>query len=134
MCPMDDVKRKMFKINKVIWATKSRVIHVLISISKQYQIIISSLAWVKLIKTKVVFRYHTKCVSKQVSYSNIHYHIQITKSKVIHVQIPVLKWEKTKKWVSGTQNGAIRVLVIGTGFMDYISRQEGVKIGAALGI
>ena len=23
---------------------------------------------------------------------------QITKSKVIHVQIPVPKWEKTKKW------------------------------------
>ena len=118
MCPIDDVKRKMFKINKVIWTTKSRVIHVLISISKQYQIIISSLTW----------------VSKQVSYSNIHNHIQITKSEVIHVQIPVLKWEKTKKWVSGTQNGAIRVLVIGTGFMDYISGQEGVKIGAALGI
>ena len=27
--------------------------------------------------------------------------IQITKSKVIPVQIPVAKWEKTKKWEKG---------------------------------
>ena len=56
--------------------------------------------------------------------------------KVIHVQIPVPKWEKTKKWekFSGLQNGAMRGLQIGAGFRDYKSGQEGLQIGAALGI
>ena len=62
--------------------------------------------------------------------------IWITKSKFIHVQIPVPKWEKRKKWeiFSALQNGAIRRLQIGTGFRDYKSGKEGLKIGAALGI
>ena len=62
--------------------------------------------------------------------------IWITKSKVIHVQIPVSKWEKTKKWekIFGLHNGAIRGLHIGAGFRDYRSRQEGVQIGTALEI
>ena len=56
--------------------------------------------------------------------------------KVIHVQIPVPKWEKTKKWkkFSGLQNGAMRGLQIGAGFRDYKSGQEGLQIGTALGI
>ena len=56
--------------------------------------------------------------------------------KVIHVQILVPKWEKTKKWkeFSELQNGAMRGLQIGAGFKDYKSRQEGLQIGAALGI
>ena len=60
----------------------------------------------------------------------------MTKSKVIHVQIPVRKWEKTKKWekISGLQNGTIRGLQIEAGFRDYKSRQEGLQIGAALRI
>ena len=33
----------------------------------------------------------------KVSQTKFH-HIRIVKSKVIHVQIPVPKWEKTKKW------------------------------------
>ena len=62
--------------------------------------------------------------------------IQIIKSKVIHVQIPVPKWENTKKWKKsyGLQNGAIRGLQIGAGFRDYKSGQEGLQIGVVLGI
>ena len=62
--------------------------------------------------------------------------IRITKSKVIHVQIPVSKREKAKKCEKkfGLHNGAIRGLHIGAGFRDYRSRQEGVQIGAALEI
>ena len=63
--------------------------------------------------------------------------MQITKSKVTDVQIPVTKWEKKKKWgkrISGLQNGAIRKLQIGAGFRDYKSEQEGLQIEAALGI
>ena len=74
---------RIFKIGKVIflaiipkisvtkfhqnWTTKSRVIHVRISVPKQYQMMMSSVARVKSIKTKVIFRYHTKHVSNQVS-------------------------------------------------------------------
>ena len=52
--------------------TKSRVIHVRISIPKQYQMMMSSVARVKSIKTKVIFRYHTKGVSNQVSSNSDH--------------------------------------------------------------
>ena len=64
------------------------------------------------------------------------HHIRITKSKVINVQIPVPKWEKTKKWgkFSGLQNGAMRRLQTGVGFRDYKSGKEGLQIGATLGI
>ena len=60
--------------------------------------------------------------------------IRITKSKVIHAQIPVPKWEKRKsrKKFSGLQNGAIRGLQIRAGFRDYKSWQEGLQIGAAI--
>ena len=36
--------------------------------------------------------------------------------------------------MSGLQNWAIRGLHIGTGFGDYKTGQEGIQIGAALGI
>ena len=64
------------------------------------------------------------------------HHIRTTKSKVIPVQIPVPKWEKTKKWENfpGLQNGAMRGLQIGTGFREYKSGQEGLQIRAALRI
>ena len=64
------------------------------------------------------------------------HHLRITKSKVIHVQIPVPKWEKTKKWekFSGLQNGAMRGFQIGASFRHYKSGQEGLQIEAALGI
>ena len=44
------------------------------------------------------------------------YQIQITKSKVIHVKIPLPKWKKTR-------NGAKRGLKIEAGFSDYKSGQ-----------
>ena len=73
---------------------------------------------------------------KNKSAHHHHHHIRITKSKVIHVQILVPKYEKTKKSekFSGLQNGTVRALQIGAGFRDYKSGQEGLQIGAALGI
>ena len=46
---------------------------------------------------------------------------RIKKLIIIHVQFPLPKREKTKKWekFSGLQNGAIRGLQIGKGFRDY---------------
>ena len=43
---------------------------------------------------------------------------------------------ETKKWekFSGLRNGTIKRLQIGTGLRDYKSGQEGLQIGAALGI
>ena len=62
--------------------------------------------------------------------------IGIAKSKVIHVQIPLPKFEKRQSWkkFSGLQNGEIRGLKIGAGFRDYKSGQGRLQIGAALGI
>ena len=69
---------------------------------------IPSVARVKFIKTKFIFRYHTEAVSNQIS-SNSDYEIKscscqasdtkfhqirITKLKVVQVQIPLTKWEK----------------------------------------
>ena len=42
--------------------------------------------------------------------------------------------KKRKSWKNFLGNGAIRVLQIRTGFRDYKSGQEGLQIGAALGI
>ena len=44
------------------------------------------------------------------------------------------KNEKVGKKISVLQNGVIRGIQIGAGFRDYKSRQEGLKIGLALGI
>ena len=60
-------QERVLKINKVIWTTKSRVIHAQISVLKQYQMMMSSVARVRFIKTKVIFRYHTKVFSNQIS-------------------------------------------------------------------
>ena len=86
--PNDDVTSKGVEINTVIflgiiptvslkrfhhnWMTMSRVIYVQISIPKQYQMIMPSVAWVKFIKTNVIFRYNTKGVSNQVSSNSNH--------------------------------------------------------------
>ena len=86
--PNDDVTSKGVEINTVIflgiiptvslkrfhhnWTTMSRVIYVQISIPKQYQMIMPSVAWVKFIKTNVIFRYNTKGVSNQVSSNSNH--------------------------------------------------------------
>ena len=53
----------------------------------------SSVASVKFIKTKFIFSYHTK-----VSQTKFHQN-RITKSIVIHVQIPFPKWKKNQKVV-----------------------------------
>ena len=39
---------------------------------KQYQMMMSSVARIEFIKTKVIFRYHTKSVSNQVSSKSDH--------------------------------------------------------------
>ena len=65
---------------------------------------------VKFIKTMVIFRYHTKGVSNQVSSNSVN------------------------KIKSELQNGAIRELQIGADFRDYKSEQEVLQIGAALAI
>ena len=60
---MTTPQERVFKINKIIWTTKSRAIDVRISIAKQYQIVMSSAPRVKFIKTKVIFSYHNQGVS-----------------------------------------------------------------------
>ena len=80
----------------------------------------SSVARVKFIKTKVI--YQTK-----------FHHIRITKSKVIHVQIPVPKWgknEKSGRKFSGLQNGVIRRLQIGTGSREQIGARGVANTGS----
>ena len=54
--------------------------------------IMSSVARVKFIKAKVILGILPK--ASQIKFEQI----LITKSKFVYVQIPVLKWEKTKKW------------------------------------
>ena len=81
-----------------------------------------------LIKTKDIL-----VIIPETSQNKFH-QIRIIKSKVIHVQIPLPKWEKTKKRKKkiGLQNGVIRRLQIGGGFRDYKSGQKGLQIGIAL--
>ena len=64
-------QERVFKI----CMTKPRVIHVWFSILKQYQMMMSSVARVKFIKTEVIFRYHTRGISNQVS-SNLDHKIR----------------------------------------------------------
>ena len=90
--------------------TKSRVIHVGISIPKQHEMIMPPVPRVKFIKTMVIFRCHTKGVSDQVSSNSVN------------------------KIKSVLQNGAIRGLQIGADFRDYKSGQEVLQIGAVLAI
>ena len=92
----------VFKINKVIWATKLRVLHVRISIPKQYQIMMPSAARVKFIKTKVTFRYHTKGVSNQVSSNSDH---KIKSYACSNSSNKMGKKMKSRKNISGLQNG-----------------------------
>ena len=98
--------------NKIIWSTKSRVIHVRISIPKHYQIIMSSVARVKFTKTNVTFRYHIK-VSSYSDHEIKSYSCSNSSTKV----------RKTKKWQKfpGLQNRPMRGLQFGAGFRDYKS-------------
>ena len=95
----------------------------------------SSKARVKFIKTKVIFRYHTKGLSNQVLSDSDH-EIKSYSCSTSSTKIPVPKWEKrkSKKKFYGLQNGAIRGLQMWASFRDYKSGKEGLQIGAALGI
>ena len=114
-----------------IWTTKSRLIYVRISIPQQYQIMMSSVARVKFIKTKVIFGYHTNSVSNQVSSYSVH---EIKSYSCSNSSTKVGKNEKSGRKFSGLRNGVIRRLQIGTGSRDYKSGQEGLQIRAVLGI
>ena len=87
----------------------------------------SLVARVKFIKSKVIFRYHTKGVSNQVPSKSDH------EIKSCSCSISITKMGKNEK-VGKNGNGAIRGLQIGTGFRDYKSGQEGLQIGTALRI
>ena len=94
--------------------TESRVIHARISIPKQYQIMMSSVGRVKFLKTKVIFRYHTKGVSNQVSLNSDH---EIESYSCSNFSTKMGKTKKSEKF-SGLHSGAIK----------------GLQIWAALGI
>ena len=90
----------------------------------------SSVGRVKFLKTKVIFRYHTKGVSNQVSLNSDH---EIESYSCSNFSTKMGKTKKSEKF-SGLHCGAIKRLQIGAGFRDYKSRQEGLQIWAALGI
>ena len=75
--------------------------------------------------------YHTKGVSNQVSSISDH---EIKSYSCSSSCTEMGEKRKNGKNFSGLQNGAIRGLQIGAGFRDYTSRQDGLQIGAALGI
>ena len=70
----------------------------------------SSVARVKVIKTKVIFRNHTKGVSNQAS-SNLDHEIKTYSCS--NSSIKTRKNEKVGKFFFGLHNGAIRRLQIG---------------------
>ena len=72
--------------------TMSRAIHIQKPIPKHYQIMVSSMARLNLLKTRSVLGIIPKASQNKFHQS------RITKSKVIHVQISVPKWEKQIKW------------------------------------
>ena len=131
-------QQRVFKINKVSFqviqffikvslrnflqnlTSKSRVIHVRISISKQNQIMTK--AKVKFIKTKAIFTSHTRGVSNEVL-SNQDQKIKSYScskwEKAGQNQYQNGKKEKVGKNISGLLNRAIRGLQIGAGFRDY---------------
>ena len=69
----------------------SRVINVRMSIPKQYQMMTSSVARAKFIEIKVILG-----IIPKESQTKFH-QIWIMKPKIIYVQVPVPRWEKTKK-------------------------------------
>ena len=110
--PNDDVARKCLKLIRsffsyhtkkfrrqsfINWTTKSRVIHVRFSIPWQYQMMMSSVVWVKFIKTNIISRSHKKGVWNQVS-SNSDHKIKSYSCSDSSIKIPVSRWEKMKKW------------------------------------
>ena len=96
MWPNDDITRKG------VQSANSRVIHVQISIPKQYQMMMSSLVRVKFIKTKVIFRYHTKGVSNQVLSNSDH---EIKSHSCLNSSTKTRKIEKVGKIFLGYKTG-----------------------------
>ena len=76
----------------------------------------SSVAKVKFIKTKVIFSYYTKGVSKHVSSNSDH---EIKSYYICSNSSTKMGKKKRGKNFSGLQNGAIRESQIGAGFRDY---------------
>ena len=74
---------------------------------------------INFIKTKAIFRCLAKGVSNQVS------QIRIMKLRVIHVQVPVSKWEITIKWKT-----IFRVTKRGNKGISNWRRFQGLQIGA----
>ena len=117
----------------------TRVIHVRISIPKQYQMMKSSLARVKFIKTKVIFSYHTTGVSSQVSSNSDH---KVKSYSCLNSSTKMGKNEKLKNifwftkrgnkgitnWgrIQGLYIGAIRITNRGS-FNDFKSGQKDCK-------
>ena len=118
-------QQRVFKINKVSFqviqffikvslrnflqnlTSKSRVIHVRISISKQNQIMTK--AKVKFIKTKAIFTSHTRGVSNEVLSNQDQKIKSYSCSKWEKAGKPVPKWEKRKSrkkhfWVTKQGN------------------------------
>ena len=115
-------QERCLKNNKVIWTSNSRIIQVRISIPKQYQMIMSSVARVKFIKTKVIFRYHTKAVSNQVSSYSDH---EIKSYSCSNSSTKVGKNEKKGNFFLDYKTGQ---------WGNYKSALERLQIEAALGI
>ena len=91
----------------------------------------SSVARVKFVKTKFIFRNHTKGVSYLRVSSYLDHEIKSCSSSSSSTK---MRKNQNVENFSGLQNGTIRGLQIGAGFSDYKSGQEGLQIEAALEI
>ena len=89
-----------------------------VSIPKQQQMMTQPMASIKFIKAKVIFSYHTKGVSNQVLSNSDH-------DVKFFFQIPVSKWEKTKKC-----NSVFWVTKRGNKVMTNLGRVYRLHIGA----
>ena len=148
-------QQRVFKINKVSFqviqffikvslrnflqnlTSKSRVIHVRISISKQNQIMTK--AKVKFIKTKAIFTSHTRGVSNEVLSNQDQKIKSYSCSKWEKAGKPVPKWEKRKSrkkhfWVTkqGNKGISIRRKEISNRGRNYKSVRKGFQIGAEI--
>ena len=126
--------------------TRSRVIHVQISIPKQYEMMMSSQARVKFIKSKVIFRYHTKSVSSFIKVGSLNqklfmfnFHYKKGKNKKVGKNFWVIKRGNKEIANQGrfqelqigarrtTNRGRFRDFKLGQGFQIWAKR---FQIGA----
>ena len=102
--------------------TKSRVTYVRISIPKQYQTMISLVARVKFIKTKVILGIIPKVSQSKFHWDQVsNWDHEIKSYSCSNSSTKIIKKQKSGKKCSGLQNGSIRRLQIGAGFGDYKS-------------